>query len=172
MQIRMDEEQWSVDDQVRVAEVLAQISNRAHARGRLVTALSMGGRPMTDRDLVPSVLDRSVDQFGAVQAWTQSLDDVMRSADSTVRRYAAVLATDAQALVAGLRSGTTFAGGVDSWLGRLADYLELIEGKREGAPAHEALHPWVVRLLDARTAGDTVMVADLLEYEVLPRLAR
>jgi hypothetical protein len=62
---------------------------------------------------------------------------------------------------------------IDTWLGRLADYTELLEaGRTQGVAglSSAAILPWIQELLAARTSSDAVRVADLLEYELLPRL--
>ena len=59
---------------------------------------------------------------------------------------------------------------LDAWLGKLADYIELVESGRRTAPSSKALTPWVQELLEARAERDVVRLADLLEYELIPRL--
>jgi hypothetical protein len=64
-------------------------------------------------------------------------------------------------------------GALDLWLGKLADYLELVEGgqaSRRTGESERPLSAWVRELLDARHGRDIVLMADLLEYEILPRL--
>jgi hypothetical protein len=64
-------------------------------------------------------------------------------------------------------------GVLDLWLGKLADYLELVEGDRISRRKGEDERPlsaWVRELLTARNGRDIVLMADLLEFEILPRL--
>jgi|SRR5579885_435103 len=171
MQISMDEERWSVDDNARVAETVAAISDRAHAKGRLVTRLSIAGRSISDRDLIPPLLERRVGEIGPIHAQTQSLEDITRRAEATVHQYVSLLRADGESLVSGLRTHTASVSSVDSWLGRLADYLEYADKAMPGSTGQEGgLYSWAHKLVHARTSGDSIMVADLLEYEILPRL--
>ena len=43
MRITLDQDQWDVSDDQPVSEALMQVSDRAHARQRLVTSLKLGG---------------------------------------------------------------------------------------------------------------------------------
>jgi len=172
MQVTLDDEQWTVSDWIPLMEILAQVSDKAHARGRIVTSLQVGNRRLTDRDLTQTVLAQVGSEIGCVQVMTQSMDQVLKGADETLNRYAAVLKSDGASLVDQFRSGHMPDAFFDAWLGRLADYLECLEGKlAQSAPGET--HPlvsWVARLLKARDTRDWVGVTDVLEYEVLTRL--
>ena len=172
MQITFDDEQWTVSDWTPLMEVLAEVSDKAHARGRLVTCLEVGNRRFTDRDLTPAVLAQKASDIGGIQVKTQSMEQVFRDADQTLNRYAAVLKSDGVSLVDRFRSGHTPDASFDAWLGRLADYLECVEGQLAQSEPNEThlLASWVACLLTARDTRDWVGVADLLEYEVLTRL--
>lgn len=173
MQVTLDDEQWTVSDLTPLMEVLAQVSDKAHARGRIVTSLQVGDRRLTDRDLTHTLLARIGSEIGCVQVMTQSMDQVLKGADETMHRYAAVLKSDGASLVEMFRSGHTPDGSFDAWLGRLADYLECLERKLTQPEPPDSTHPlvsWVARLLKARDTGDWVGVTDVLEYEVLTRL--
>jgi hypothetical protein len=174
MQVTLDDEQWTVSDRTPLMEVLAQVSDKAHAKGRIVTSLQLGERRLTDRDLTRDLLAQIGSEIGRVQATSQSMDQVFKGADETLNRYAGLLKLDGVALVKALRTGQTPGGLLDAWLGRLADYVEYLEVKRtHSAPdyAVEPFAPWVARLLDARLTGDWVGLADVLEYEILTRLS-
>jgi hypothetical protein len=173
MQVTLDDEQWSVSDAAPLMEVLAQVSDKAHAKGRIVTSLQVGARRLTDRDLTRALLAQTGSEVHCVQVMTQSMDQVFQGADATMNRYAAVLKSDGASLVETFRSGHTPDASFDGWLGRLADYLECLERKLAQPESSDPTHPlvsWVARLLKARDTRDWVGVADVLEYEVLTRL--
>ena len=90
-----------------------------------------------------------------------------------MRKFTETLRADGTALIPKLRFGPSPLSSLDAWLGRLADYLEFVDQAlivmRAGTGA-SALAPWVQQLLEARAAQDMVRLADLLEYEILPRL--
>ena len=65
MRITLDHDQWDVSDDRPVSEVLTQVSDRAHAQHRIVTSLKLGGRPITDRDLQPTLLNKLLNEVGA-----------------------------------------------------------------------------------------------------------
>ncbi|MBH0189411.1 MAG: hypothetical protein HP493_11395 [Nitrospira sp.] len=91
----------------------------------------------------------------------------------SAERYAQIVHEEGKPLAGSFRAGLFQIAKLDLWLGKLADYLELVErtgttftGNRDRKP----LSAWVRDLLDARAGQDIVMMADLLEYEILPRL--
>ena len=97
----------------------------------------------------------------------------MQGGDETMERFAGLLRADGTGLVYAIRTGQIPGAELDAWLGRLADYFECVETKRAQFPtvaSMESLTPWLSRLLDARTAADWVAMADLVEYEIVPRL--
>ncbi|MDH5348554.1 MAG: hypothetical protein OEW13_11680, partial [Nitrospira sp.] len=77
-------------------------------------------------------------------------------------------------LVGQLRLGSQDLSLLDRWLGKVADLLELI-GNKAVKPVSDsdvkAIAGWIEELLGARHLSDTVRMADLLEYEILPRLS-
>ena len=173
MQVTLDDEQWTVSDLTPLMEVLAQVSDKAHAKGRIVTSLQVGDRRLTDRDLTRTLLAQIGSELRCVQVMTQSMEQVFKGADETMNRYAAVLKSDGASLVDMFRSGRAPDASFDAWLGRLADYLECLEHQlaQPGTPdSTPPLVSWVARLLKARDTGDWVGVTDVLEYEVLSRL--
>lgn len=173
MQVTLDDEEWTVNDDISLMEILAQVSDRAHARQRLVTSLQVGEQRLTDRDLTRSLLSKVGAEIGGVRASTKSMEQVIDGADETIQRYAAVLKADGTILVTEFRAGQTPGGTLDAWLGRLADYLECLEAQlTHSTHGHsvQPVAPWVAGLLDARCREDWVGLADLLEYEILTRL--
>ncbi|WHZ14755.1 MAG: hypothetical protein OJF52_001595 [Nitrospira sp.] len=173
MYITLDEEQWQLSDDTLLMDVLASISDKAHANHRIVTSLTIGGKAISDRDLAPAFLSQSGRNLGPVQAVSQSLHSIIADAKEAINRFATQLLVDGQSLLAPLRSGTGQVGSIDAWLGRLADYTEMLQaGQTQGVAglSSSKLLPWIQELLDARSCTDPVRVADLLEYELLPRL--
>jgi hypothetical protein len=173
MDITLDQECWQLPDETSVMEALAQISDKAERKGCFVTSLTVAGRPVTDRDLDPSFLARKGSDAPRIVAASQSLRAIMSAAAPTVTRFAAELKTDGERIIAPLRGGRPSFTALDGWLGRLADYAEIIAaGKAAGIEGQSGatMLPWIQELLDARQAADSVRVADILEYELLPRL--
>lgn len=174
MYITLDGEQLPVPDDTSMMNALAALSDRAHAKHRIVTSLTIGGKAISDRDLTPPFLNQLIREAGAMQAVSQSLHSIIIEAKQAIDRFAAELRSDGQVLLAPLRAGTAQVGTIDAWLGRLADYTEMLEaGQAQGVEglSSAALLPWIQELLGARTTADAIRVADLLEYELLPRLA-
>lgn len=173
MHVMLDDEQWIVKDDLSLMEILAQISDKAHAKHRVITSLQLGSQPLTDRDLTGAMLARAGTGMGPIRATTQSMGQVMAGADETIGRFAGLLKADGIGFARTIRIGQIPGAGLDAWLGRLADYLECMETKRGQSPADsstESLAPWVSRLLAARIASDWVALADLVEYEIVTRL--
>lgn len=174
MHVMLDRDQWEATGASTLGEVLAEVSERAQARSRIVTSLELDLRTITDRDLDADFLGEPAEKYARLTAVSQSTQEIVRAARHSAGRYAHILRAEGSALAGAFRSGQFQVNTLDLWLGRLADYLELVEGI--GTPSDpgrdvKPLSAWVRDLLDARTAQDTVLMADLLEYEILPRLA-
>ncbi|MBX3330744.1 MAG: hypothetical protein KF722_10110 [Nitrospira sp.] len=173
MQITLDQDHWEVDAPLTMEHVLTEVSERAHARARIVTKLQLDHRPITDRDLDPAFLAESVVCFRQLTAVSQPMPELIRAAEGSMKKYAETLRTDGAALLSPLRFGPLPLSVLDSWLGQLADYLEFVDGASatiQAGTGASTLAPWVQQLLEARVARDQIGLADLLEYEILPRL--
>ena len=174
MRITLDHDQWDVSDDQPVSEVLTQVSDRAHARHRLVTSLKLGGRPITDRDLQPLLLSKLLKEVGPIDACSQDFPEIMSNAAPTITRFASTLKAEAQGFLTPLRMSGIIPSALDRWLGQLADYVELLQASAQSSPAGgdlQSLYSWIQELLDARSIQDPVRMADLLEFEILPYLA-
>lgn len=173
MQITLDQDHWEVDAPLTMEHVLTELSERAHARARIVTKLQLDHRTITDRDLDPIFLAESVVRFRQLTAVSQPMPDLIRAAEGSIRKYAETLRSEGAALLSPLRFGPLPLSALDAWLGQLADYLEFVDGTsvamQVGTGASD-ITPWVQQLLEARAAQDVVRLADFLEYEILPRL--
>lgn len=173
MQITLDQDHWETDAPLTMEHALTEVSERAHARARIVTKLQLDHRTITDRDLDAAFLAESVGSFRQLTAVSQPMPELIRAAEESMKKYAETLRTEGAALLSPLRFGPLSLSALDAWLGRLADYLEFIDGAsaamQEGSGA-SAVVPWVQQLLEARAAQDLVRLTDLLEYEILPRL--
>jgi hypothetical protein len=173
MDVSLDEERWQVDDDRSMMEVLAELSDRAHRRDRVVLSLTVGGRVVSDRDLVPGFLKSRIRDMGVIVATSRSLHDIIVDAKTAIVTFASQLQADGSSLLVSLRKGSGSASSIDCWLGRLADFTELLAtGHGQGVRGYDAsqLVCWIRELLDARANLDAVRMADLLEYEILPRL--
>jgi len=174
MRVQLDQEQWESNAKATVGDVLAEVSDRAHERSRIVTMLQLDQRAITDRDIDGALLAESASRYGTLRAVTQSVQDIEHDAWVASQRYARLLHAEGVAFVDAWRAGRPQDRAMDLWLGKLADYLEFTEGSRaacrEGEDAPAAITPWVEKLLVARERQDQVLTADLLEYEILPRL--
>ena len=87
MLVQLDEETWEVGDTVRLEEVLANLSDRAEAQGRLVTQLTVDNQPMTDRELVPPTLARVASSFGTIAAKSEELDSIIQESGETGKKF-------------------------------------------------------------------------------------
>jgi len=172
MHISLDDQQWESGTHATLGDVLAEVSERAQAQARLVTSLRVDQRTITDRDLDQLLLAEPASRFAQLAAHSQSMPAIFEAAQSSVLRYGEELRTEGRALTAPLRFNVESLSTLDLWLGKLADYLELVEGKPgvAGDRSPDGVLPWVQQLLDARADRDGVRMADLLEYEILPAL--
>ena len=174
MRITLDQDQWDVSDDQPVSEVLTQVSDRAYARHRLVTALKLGGRPITDRDLQPILLNKLLKEVGSIEAWSQNIPEIMTNAAPAITRFSSTLKAEAQRFLTPLRTSGIIPSALDQWFGQLADYVELLQASAQGSSDGgdlQSVSSWIQELLDARSIQDPVRMADILEFEVLPYLA-
>lgn len=174
MRITLDHDQWDVSDDQPVSEVLTQVSDRAHARQRLITSLKLGGRSISDRDLQPTLLSKPLKEVGPIEAWSQDIPEIMTNAAPAIARFASTLKAEAQGFLTPLRISGTIPSALDRWFGQLADYVELLQSASKGSPANgdlQAFSCWIQDLVNARSIQDPVRIADILEFEVLPHLA-
>jgi hypothetical protein len=173
MRITLDQDQWDVSDDQPVSDVLAQISDRAHAEHRLVISLKLSGRPITDRDLQPMLLSKLIKEVGPIDACSQNIPEIMMNAAPAIARFASTLKVEAQGFLSPLRMSGVIPSALDRWFGHLADYLELLQAAGQGGPAQgnvQALSSWIQEILHARSIQDPVRLADILEFEILPNL--
>lgn len=169
MQVILDQEQWEAGSDRTLGEVLAEVSERAHRKSRIVTSLVVDQRRITDRDLDAAFLAEGVSGFGTLTARSQSQAEIVQSAETTISRYAGEIRQEGGGLAGGFRAGTGSFPSLDRWLGKLADYMEVAQAAPDRAGG--GLATSVQALLKARTVGDQVLIADVLEYEILPQLA-
>jgi hypothetical protein len=172
MHVTLDCDHWEVATQSTLGEVLADLSEKAHAHSRLITSLTVDHRTITDRDLDPAFLGEPVAKYSQLEALSRTVQEIRHGAEESIRRYGIVLRDEACALAARFRLGEESVSALDAWLGQLADYLEILDAAPAPSAAAQALSPWVQELLQARTGSDLVRLADLLEYELAPQLER
>jgi hypothetical protein len=174
MQIRLDDDQWVAATDASLGDVFADLSERAHAKARIVTTMMLDRRRITDRDIEPRLLQEPSDRFSNLVATSLTQEEIIHAARGTIDRYRELVVQEGHSLVSQLRLGMRGLSLLDRWLGKVADLLELI-GTNASNPAADSdfrtIAGWIEELLGARHLSDTVRMADLLEYEILPRLS-
>ena len=176
MQVRLDEDIWEVNDSIQLGAILANLSDRAQAKGCLVTELKVGNREMTDRELIPPTLAQVASSFGSIAAISKSLESIVQYSEETGEKFGQQLCLQGQKFVDDFREGNGKFRHLDQWFGQMADYLEWLQIHESVGLEKPAVVPdlsfWVNELTNAREIEDEVRVADMLEYEVLPRLSQ
>jgi hypothetical protein len=176
MQVQLDEEIWEMSDGLQLGEVLANLSDRAQAKGCLVTELMVGNRRMTDRELVPPTLAQVASSFGSIAAVSQHVETIVQYSEKTGQKFGVQLRDQGQKFVDDFRKGDGKYHQLDQWFGQIADYLEWLQVHESMGLKHpEVTHDlsfWIKELLNARENEDGVRIADMLEYEVIPCLSR
>lgn len=174
MHIRLDDDQWVAPTDASLEEVFAELSERAHAKARIVTTMMLDRRRLTDRDLEPGLLQESSAKFGNLVATSRTQEEIIQDARVAIGRYHELVVQEGSSLVRELRLGKQELSSLDRWLGKVADLLELIGNQASNPEADSRVSDkakWIEELLVARQLSDTVRMADLLEYEILPRLS-
>ncbi len=174
MQVKLDDDQWLAATDASLGDVFAELSERAHAKARIVTTMILDRRQITDRDIEPRLLQEPSAKFSNLVATSLTQEEIIHAARGTIDRYRELVVQEGRSLVGQLRLGSQDLPLLDRWLGKVADLLELI-GNKAAKPAADsdvkAIAGWIEELLGARHLSDTVRMADLLEYEILPRLS-
>jgi hypothetical protein len=173
MHITLDDEQWQAATNATLGDIFTELSERAHAKSRIVTTMLLDQRRITDRDIDAHLLQESSTQFSDLVATSATQQDILEAARGSTARYSQLVAKEGTSLADRFRSGMQDLSSLDLWLGKVADVLELMENSRPGQAADQkgtSLAAWVEELLEARSHHDMVRIADLLEYEILPRL--
>lgn len=173
MHIRLDDEQWVAATEASLGEVFAELSERAHAKARIVTTMMLDRRRLTDRDIEPRLLQEPSAKFDNLVATSLTQEEIFHAARGTIERYRELLVQEGRTLSNQLRLGTRDLSLLDRWLGKVADLLELNGNNMPDCTATSdvsAMAEWIEELLGARRLCDTVRMADLLEYEILPRI--
>ncbi len=174
MNIQLDNEQWQAGSKATLGDILADLSERAQARSRIVTTVMLDSRRITDRDIDPHLLQQTSANYRQLIATSATQQEIMESAHGAIERYRSVVVEEGTSLANQFRMGVQDLSPFDAWLGKVADAVEIIENgqKRVGTQSPgQAIAGWIEELLAARHIQDTVRMADLLEYEILPRIA-
>lgn len=174
MNIQLDNDQWQAGSPTTLGDIFADLSERAHARARIVTTLVLDNRRITDRDIDPHLLQQSSASYRRLVATSSTQQELMESAHGVIERYRRVVVAEGTAIADQFRMGGQDLSSFDVWLGKVADVVEIMENgqKQPGTQSPgQVIAGWIEELLAARHLHDTVRMADLLEYEILPRIA-
>jgi hypothetical protein len=169
-------------DCANLAELIARAEALGDAAERsVVVAVEIDGRVLPPEEL--GLLEtRRLDEVSAVRVERRPSTEVARSvlvqgADYTTRIVEAIAAVaddyragrseQANRVLADVLDSISVLTGITySISGTLAD-----EAQALGALQGE-IHPWLEEMLDAQTGEDLIRIADVLEYEIAPRLER
>ncbi len=174
MKIQLDNDQWQANAGATLGEILADLSERAHAKSRIVIMVILDHRRITDRDIDQRLLQEPISRYQELIATSSTQQQIVESARESIHRYRELVVQEGTALVNPLRLGRQDVSALDGWLGKVADILELTSHSTVGSlpsSRSQTTTEWIEQLLVARQLQDTVRMADLLEYEILPRLA-
>ena len=175
MRVQLDHDKWEMEDTARLEDVLADLSDRAQAKGCLVTKLTAANRTMTDRELVPQTLSQPAKLFDPIQALSERLETIIQRSEGTAKKFLNQVNLEAQDLVESFRKGQPSFQALDRWFGKMADYVEwahLHAKTGTSGSTMVALKGWVEELMKVRKAQDQVRIGDILEYEIIPLLSQ
>ncbi len=174
MNIKLDNDQWQAANGTTLGEILADLSERAHAKLRIVTTVTLDHRRITDRDIDPTLLQELSGKYRELVATSATQQAILESARGAIDRFQELVVEEGTSLVGQLRLGGQDLSLLDLWLGKVADVVEIMtNGQKQPGTESPArvVAEWMEEFLEARRLRDTVRMADLLEYEVLPRLS-
>jgi hypothetical protein len=174
MNIQLDSERWQAGSTATLGDILVDLSERAHARSRIVTTVMLDSRRITDRDLDLHLLQQTSANYRQLVATSATQQEILESAHGAIERYRRLVVDEGTSLANQFRMGGQDLSSFDVWLGKVADAVEIIENSQNRLGAEspgQVIAGWIEELLAARRLHDTVRMADLLEYEILPRIA-
>ncbi len=168
-------------------EILTRISDFLRKNNRAVIAASVDGRPVSHSENA-DLLDKKVDEFSLLEVDTIDIRSQAASALQEVRAHLPRLSKALVDVTRNIQSGEVLKGYKS--LAACADVLNLIVHvidevrallgidlttiEVDGATVSERLQQVRDVLAEAKAALDTndiVMVADLMEYELAPRIS-
>lgn len=184
MDLFLNGERTDIDtsDCANLAELIARAEGiHAGAEASVVIAVEVDGRALPPEELA-SLEARRLDDVSRVCVERRPSREVARSvleqgADYTGRitlaiatvvdDYRAGRIEQANRILADVLDSISILTGITySIAGTLAD-----EARTLGALQGE-IHPWLEEMLDAQTGEDPIRIADVLEYEIAPRIGR
>lgn len=174
MNVILDDEQWQAATNTTLGDILADLSDRAHAKSRIVTTMTLDQCRITDRDLDQQFLQESTTRYSDLRATSSTQQDILKAAHGSIVQYQELVIQEGMTLVTQFRIGIENLAALDLWLGKVADMLELMENdgfKQTSGRQAQSTAGWIDELLTARSLRDLVRMADLLEYEIVPRLS-
>ena len=141
-----------VDGQALLPEELGMLESRSlDSVGRVCVVR----RP--SHEVALGVLDQGADYtLRIVQAVAETVDDYREGRSERANRVLADILDSLSVL-----TGITY-----SIAGVLAKEAEVL------AAVQSEIHPWLEEMLDAQSMEDPIRIADVLEYEISPRIAR
>ncbi|MBH0194033.1 MAG: hypothetical protein HP494_00170 [Nitrospira sp.] len=72
MRVTLDQDQWDIAAAATIGEVLAEVSDRAQAKSRIVTSVQLDSRTITDRDLDAVFLREPARKYSVLTAGSLS----------------------------------------------------------------------------------------------------
>ena len=141
-----------VDGEALSPEELGRLESRGLEK---VDRVSVVRRP--SREIAWGVLDQGADYtVRIVQAVAEVVDDYRAGRSERANRVLADILDSLSVL-----TGITY-----SIAGVLAEEAEIL------AALQSEIHPWLEEMLDAQSEEDPIRIADVLEYEISPRIDR
>jgi hypothetical protein len=166
--------------------VLKGIEEGTRADGRGITQIVVDGEEILPEDVMEKMGDKAVDTVGSVLITTRSLNEMVRDCLSRMRETVRELPGLCRSLAEVFQSDTP-EDGFEPFQ-RLAEIWHIIKQNElhvastigldlENTPvegkalreSHMELNTYLGECIGALEAGDTVLIGDLLEYELAPR---
>ena len=166
--------------------VLKGLEEGTRTGGRGITRIEVDGKEILPEDVMDKMGDHAVDTVGSVAITTRSLNEMVRDCLSRMRETVRELPGLCRSLAEVFQSDTPEEGFEP--FQRLAEIWHIIKQNEmhvastigldlENTPvegkalreSHMELNTYLGECIGALEAGDTVLIGDLLEYELAPR---
>ncbi len=105
MNITLDNDQWEAAHSTTLGEILADLSERAHAQLRVVTTVTLDRRRITDRDIDPTLLQELSGKYRELVATSATQQAILESAQGAIDQFRELVVEEGTSLVGQLRLG-------------------------------------------------------------------
>jgi len=172
--------------QKTLGEVYSQLVKTSAVAGRVVTAIEIDGKAIP-AGRIWELTDQSIEEVQTLELTTRDSKEMVKEMMVSTRDHVSLLISETEKAATMFRVGNELgaqerfgkcASGLQWFLKALdalcgfvdLDYAVMPMGKTSVGANFEELIPVVDQVLQAQAEGDSIQIADLMEYELVPKM--